>query len=98
MAPGSGQRQGAPRVASTDDRWLSIFLAGCTVQTYQSVVRTKAVNDLPCDEKQIQVSNTQTGSLEAKGCGKSATYQCQMGGENNAEIQCEKEPPQSTAQ
>jgi hypothetical protein len=79
-------------------RVVLLLLAGCTVQTYQSVVRTKAVTDLPCDEKQIQVANTPTGSLEAKGCGKSATYQCQMGGENNAEIQCEKEPPQAPAQ
>jgi hypothetical protein len=76
-------------------RWLLVLLAGCTVQTYQSVVRAKAVKDLPCDEKQIQVSSTSTGAQEAKGCGKSATYQCQMGGENNTEIQCEKEPPQT---
>lgn len=63
-----------------------LSLTGCVTQG--SVVRTRALNDLSCDEKQIEVVNIGGTSYRARGCGQEATYNCMTGPH---EIICQRE-------
>ena len=70
---------------------LSIAAATSGCVTHETVTRTRAANDFPCEEQQVEVVNIGGTSYRATGCGKQATYNC-IGGQQG--ITCVREEQQ----
>jgi len=54
---------------------LPLLLAGCP-PSQSEVVAVRAAHDFQCGEHDIKVENIGGGSWEAKGCGRTQTYNC----------------------
>lgn len=61
----------------------SFAVAGCAGAAPQAVVRARAASDLECPGGRLDVQGIGGASFAASGCGQSAVYSCNGGGEGN---------------
>ena len=62
---------------------LSLTAAGCGGAAPQTVVRARAASDLACPGARLDVQGIGGASFAASGCGQSAVYSCNGGGEGD---------------
>lgn len=60
--------------------------------TQERAVRKRALRDLDCDEKAIEVEALANSHYRAVGCGRSVIYTCEGGGTGTQLPRCEREP------
>lgn len=59
------------------------LVAGCAGAPPQTVVRARAASDLACPGSRLDVQGLGGASFAATGCGQSAVYSCNGGGEGD---------------
>ncbi|HTQ42225.1 MAG TPA: hypothetical protein VMI75_05650 [Polyangiaceae bacterium] len=62
---------------------VSFAAAGCAGAAPQAVVRAHAAGDLACPGGRLDVQGIGGASFAASGCGQSAVYSCNGGGEGD---------------
>lgn len=64
-----------------------------SMPTHERAVRKRALHDLDCDEKSIDVEALADAHYRAAGCGRSALYKCEGGGTGTNLPRCERASP-----
>ncbi len=68
---------------------VTIGVAGCV--TMETTARTRASNDLKCNEEKVVVRNIGGSSYRATGCGQEVTYNCGQSTSNTFVCQREEQ-------
>jgi hypothetical protein len=62
---------------------VSFAASGCASSPPQAIVRARAASDLACPGGRLDVQGIGGASFAASGCGQSAVYSCNGGGEGD---------------
>jgi hypothetical protein len=71
---------------------IALSLLSLSACTQEAAVRTRAANDLQCNEDKIEISDIGGNAYRARGCGGEATYACTGGaGTQTPSVTCTRE-------